>query len=337
MIRSIVLAIAIGLVGVAVTAQEPPRTLSWSTVEQGPMGVVTGGAGPGFGVIALDPVSVGEAIKDAPYSAEAVTEVTQTLADGNRIEQRTTAAIARDSQGRTRREQQGIAFGAFVASSDQPIVTITDPATGVHTTLNYDLKVAFRSKPMFDVIKSKLEERRLIAEAGGVMWSRTEPAPAPGTPANARTGRFETAPVDQLIVQEPFDLPVPPPPPPPAPPAMVSARAGVPFEGTIVTDTLPPQDFDGIRGEGTRTTMTIPAGAMGNSLPIEVVTERWYSPELQVVLMTRRVDPRFGETVYRLTNINRSEPAADLFKVPAGFKVEEMRPGMARPVRPEEQ
>jgi hypothetical protein len=111
----------------------------------------------------------------------------------------------------------------------------------------------------------------------------------------------------------------------------------VPFDGSVVTETLPSQNFDGIRGEGTRTTMTIPAGAMGNALPIEVVTERWYSPELQVILMTRRVDPRFGETVYRLTSIDRSEPPADLFKVPAGFKIEDVQPGMPRPVKPEEQ
>jgi hypothetical protein len=134
-----------------------------------------------------------------------------------------------------------------------------------------------------------------------------------------------------MIDDRPFEIAVPPPPPPPPP--MMASR--VPFDASVVTETLPSQSFDGIRGEGTRTTMTIPAGAMGNALPIEVVTERWHSPELQVILMTRRVDPRFGETVYRLTNIDRSEPSADLFKVPAGFKIDDVQRGVPRPVRPE--
>ena len=69
--------------------------------------------------------------------------------------------------------------------------------------------------------------------------------------------------------------------------------------------------------------MTIPAGEIGNELPINIVSERWYSPELQTIVMTRRSDPRMGETVYRLTNINRSEPARSLFEVPADYTVKE--------------
>jgi hypothetical protein len=334
MVRSIVLAIAVGLgLGVTVAAQEAARVFSWSAAEQAPVGgIAAGPGGPGLSVIALDPLSVGETIVGAPYSAEAVTEMTQTLADGNRIEQRTTAAIARDSQGRTRREQQAIAFGSFVASNDQPIVTITDPATGTHTTLNYDLKVAFRSKaPSLDLFKARIAERRANAP-GEAMASQSTTTATATAGAVGRVTRFETPVVDQVMIDDrPFEIAVPPPPPPPPP--MMASR--VPFDASVVTETLPSQSFDGIRGEGTRTTMTIPAGAMGNALPIEVVTERWHSPELQVILMTRRVDPRFGETVYRLTNIDRSEPSADLFKVPAGFKIDDVQRGVPRPVRPE--
>jgi len=39
--------------------------------------------------------------------------------------------------------------------------------------------------------------------------------------------------------------------------------------------------------------------------------------------MTKHSDPRFGETTYRLTNINRSEPARELFELPAGYTVRE--------------
>lgn len=65
------------------------------------------------------------------------------------------------------------------------------------------------------------------------------------------------------------------------------------------------------------------APCIGNLAAIEVVSERWYSPELQVVVLTRRTDPRFGETIYRLTNIVRAEPDPDLFKVPDGYAVNE--------------
>jgi hypothetical protein len=73
--------------------------------------------------------------------------------------------------------------------------------------------------------------------------------------------------------------------------------------------------------EGTRTTTTIPAGDLGNEQPIHIVDERWYSPELQVVVMTRHSDPRSGETTYRLTNISRTEPSAALFQVPSDYAV----------------
>jgi hypothetical protein len=53
------------------------------------------------------------------------------------------------------------------------------------------------------------------------------------------------------------------------------------------------------------------------------VNERWYSPELQVDLMTRHNDPRTGETTYRLANINRTDPAKSLFEVPTDYTVTE--------------
>jgi hypothetical protein len=42
--------------------------------------------------------------------------------------------------------------------------------------------------------------------------------------------------------------------------------------------------------------------------------------------MTKHSDPRFGETVYRLTNISRTEPDASLFQVPADYKIKDAPP-----------
>ncbi|HEY9232959.1 MAG TPA: hypothetical protein VIS78_12460, partial [Blastocatellia bacterium] len=75
--------------------------------------------------------------------------------------------------------------------------------------------------------------------------------------------------------------------------------------------------------EGRRATITIPAGEIGNEQPILIVDESWYSPELKVTVMSRHSDPRMGETVYRLTNVNRAEPARSLFEVPSDYTVKE--------------
>ena len=86
------------------------------------------------------------------------------------------------------------------------------------------------------------------------------------------------------------------------------------------------RDIDGIRADGTRTTITLPAGAIGNVRPIDVVSERWYSPELHVVVLSTRTDPRFGETTYRVTNVVRAEPPPELFQVPSDYQIQDMKP-----------
>jgi len=43
-------------------------------------------------------------VKGAPYSAEVITEINQTLGDGNVISKKTTGAVYRDGEGRTRQE-----------------------------------------------------------------------------------------------------------------------------------------------------------------------------------------------------------------------------------------
>jgi hypothetical protein len=89
----------------------------------------------------------------------------------------------------------------------------------------------------------------------------------------------------------------------------------------VKTESLGKQTIEGVVAEGTRTTMTIPAGEIGNEQPIQVVSETWYSPELQAVVLSKRTDPRSGEHTSRLTNLTRTEPSHALFEVPSDFKV----------------
>ena len=127
------------------------------------------------------------------------------------------------------------------------------------------------------------------------------------------------------------EITIAPPPVPPVPPA--PGLAPLPpmppmpglqtlrFESTAklgkgVTTHLGVRDFDGVKAEGKSTVWTIPAGEIGNRNPINITSESWHSPELQVTVMSRYHDPRTGESVYRLANIQRAEPSPDLFKAP---------------------
>jgi hypothetical protein len=272
--------------------------------------VIFGGVGrvpgPEMGLIAIEPFGALSPVKDAPYSADAITETTQLLADGNRIEQRAAAAIARDSTGRVRREQDAVAFGGLVAKSRGPLVTISDPA-GVHITLDTERRIAYRinTPPVANGAAGRMRVETFRRE-----FEMPVPPPPGGAAAGARTQIQFSVREDRAVTVTGAGPDLPP---------MTAA-----FESTDArTEQLGERDIEGVRAEGTRTTMTIQANAIGNQAPIVIVSERWYSPELQVVVMTRRSDPRFGETVYRLVNIVRAEPSTDLFEIPSDYRIQD--------------
>jgi TonB family protein len=209
----------------------------------------------------------GPTVKGAPYSAEAVNETVQTLADGNRIVQRTSAMQYRDSDGRERREETS-AMGA---------IFITDPVAGVQYTLHPQSQTAE---------KVPLSVSSNAALPGGNFFVNNI--------VNVGGGGRGGSP--QAIT-------------------IALARSG----GAQKTDQLGSMFIEGVQAQGTRTTSTIPAGDIGNDRPIDIVDERWYSPDLQMTVMTKHSDPRTGETSFRLSNINRSSPPPTLFEVPAYY------------------
>ena len=96
---------------------------------------------------------------------------------------------------------------------------------------------------------------------------------------------------------------------------------------------LETQQIEGLMAEGTRITVTIPAGEFDNEQPLEIVHEQWYSPELQMVVLMKHNDPRFGETTFRLTNITRGDPSPDLFAEPQDYRtVDQHEPVFGRPM-----
>jgi hypothetical protein len=93
--------------------------------------------------------------------------------------------------------------------------------------------------------------------------------------------------------------------------------------GLVKKESLGTQTIAGVTAEGTRITRTIPANHMGNSKALQVVFERWYSPDLQIVVKSTRTDPLVGTTTYTLANVQRTEPAASLFTVPSDYAVKQ--------------
>jgi hypothetical protein len=105
---------------------------------------------------------------------------------------------------------------------------------------------------------------------------------------------------------------------------LVQGRTGGPplggaGTGSPTEEMLGARQFDGVRALGRKTSRVIPTGQIGNDRPIEITDERWESPELRMLIYSRNSDPRTGVVEYRLTNINRSEPPADLFMIPQDY------------------
>jgi hypothetical protein len=90
----------------------------------------------------------------------------------------------------------------------------------------------------------------------------------------------------------------------------------------VRTENLGSRLIEGLTCAGTRKRTRIPAGALGNAVPIVSVTETWFSSEIESVVDSQTRDPRFGTVHYRLLQIERKDPSADLFKPPGGYTVE---------------
>ena len=106
--------------------------------------------------------------------------------------------------------------------------------------------------------------------------------------------------------------------------------------GELKKEDLGTKTVNGLQAEGVRVTRTIAAGSIGNDKPIDVVTERWYSPDLQIAIMTIHSDPMMGTVTTKLTNVTRGDPDSSLFQVPSDYTVEIGKPNepMYMPMKP---
>jgi hypothetical protein len=151
--------------------------------------------------------------------------------------------------------------------------------------------------------------------------------------ADARTARRSS--IDPRTFT---DAPPPPPPAPPAAPGDSARLAGPPPPPPAPprprVEALGTRMFQGVGIVGDLSRVTIPAGRIGNDRPIEIVDERWTSPELALLVHARYSDPRTGDVDYRVVRLDRREPSADLFRVPAGFRMVDAPPPPPPPPPP---
>jgi hypothetical protein len=242
--------------------------------EQGRGRMGFGRPDPGARFVGAESGMPGRVVKNAPYTADLVTESVQALTDGNHIRQTSTVKVYRDGEGRTRREQT-VNLNGLGSNTNMPqLVFINDPVSGLNYALNPKDRTATKNT-----------------------WT-----PGGGRRGNNPPPRGESSAVN----------------PGPRP------RRGE-ANPNVKTEDLGRQTMEGLAVEGRRVTTTILAGDMGNDQPIVIVNETWFSSELQTMVLSKRSDPRSGDTVTRMINVSRGEPAKMLFELPADYKVSEGR------------
>lgn len=227
-------------------------------------------------------------VKGAPFCATVNTEHTQSLSDGNRIHTTDSSQMCRDSEGRIRREAGLNLMGAAPQGSTPKLITIIDPVAGIRYLLD---------------VESKTAQKMTLPH---IEKDTTHDGPgAPGKGEHIMIVQRDGGAGPDMAYKDMF----------------FKKTTDDSNEPAPTTENLGDQTIEGIHVTGTRVTTTIPAGKMGNEKPIKVTSERWYSPELKVTVMTKHEDPWAGELKTEFQNVNSSEPDPSLFTVPADYKI----------------
>jgi hypothetical protein len=282
----------------------------------------------------------GGLVKNAPYSAQTVTERQQNLTDGNQIADRHTSMVYRDSAGRTRHEVAD-------AKGEIKVINIHDPVAGVNWILKPQDRTAMK-------IARPAEAARLAARHGSEAGrkaaeearARIEQMRKDGTMPTVerhkladgkeeiivkRVVRADGGPAEGIAQDVRVQVSKAMEANGPAmrdiqarlAPLTAGAFGDMKWASKATTKDLGTRDFNGIKAEGKLRSYEIPAGEIGNRNPIVVSDETWYSPDLQVTVYTKHSDPRSGDTVFHLDSLKREEPAASLFSVPADYTVKD--------------
>ena len=233
-------------------------------------------------------VFVAGATKNAPFTADESGETVRVMADGNRIVNNWTGKVARNSEGRIRRElTSGDAAG-------RPVIVAGGLASPAAVAIG-------AGEGMNHVVRTKVETERAVSARTVVT-----PAAEHGAVTVVSTGGHDAKSVTVVSPEARMAI---------EHGAVSVAGAKHAADGKVQTrkESLGTRDFGGVQADGHRSITTYAAGAIGNEREFEITSEVWFSKDLGVVVYTKRNDPRSGETTYQMTNIVRAEPDASLF------------------------
>lgn len=315
-------------------------------IKRSPMGAEMAGMGSmmnGAQIVRLAEKDV----KNAPYSAEVISEAQQKLADGNLISNKTSTYSYRDSQGRTReeiRDKKGEVREIIIQDQADRRVILnpkTKTATVIMTRfhfagkdgeklpLNIVTENISKGKDGKDMIELKLVAGDDKSGERHVIVRRMEKS-VDGKVVESKTSTNEQSKTVTVDVRGPEIA------------RHVEVNVNGAMQGAMLdpgfarmfgdakwaakrqTKVLGSKEFDGIKAEGKLVSYEIPAGEIGNTNPIIVSDESWTSPELQITVYSKHSDPRTGDRIYRLNNLKRDEVAATLFSIPSDYKVRDL-------------
>jgi hypothetical protein len=115
-------------------------------------------------------------------------------------------------------------------------------------------------------------------------------------------------------------------PRPPAAPANSVPAPTPPNNPYFKQEDIGTQPLGGLTLTGIRKTHIIPAAMSGTGKEIAIVDEYWYSPDLSIYMIIKHNDPRTGEQLVAVSNVERHEPAASVFAIPANYKIVDENP-----------
>ena len=258
-----------------------------------------------------DPAAKCSNVKNAPFSAEVITQYDRTLDNGGRIHRESRGTIFRDSQGRMRTEN---APSAVLPSSERADhITINDPVQQVIIYLNPKTKTATvvrfsdvePNPPAVASKYGKAKEKSKVRLAG---QTAAGSGPSDTLAGSKAPGGAENLPLAQAA----------------STPVATSKMDATIFANTSATIVpLGTRNIEGVSATGTRTTRTINPGTMGNDEPIVSISDSWVATDLKVTVLNETDDGQEGHSTMKLVNIVRGEPNAALFVIPAGYKVKE--------------
>jgi hypothetical protein len=293
-----------------------------------------------------------KAAEGKPIFAEFVTEHHQDFADGNSITRTTSSTIYRDAKGRIRRESQLSLPGLPAGVASATFITIVDRRLGCGWVLNPQEMIAHR----YPLGGQPSYVAHVNAQGGGHLFSRgarpmaghgmdasgsrhwyphafppsvhlsqnsVSPAAmsaastdaiaaAPGAPGKSEVGspamQAAGARADEAGMAG-------------AAPSMRLDQTFLAAPNPVRTENLGEEMILGFRAHGKRVITTLPPGEIGNDRSIDIVSEQWFSPELELVMRSMHRDPWGGEFTTMVVRIRQGEQPARLFAVPSKYKV----------------